>query len=466
MSFLSDLLNGTPSEYDHTKQIMANSFPWLFPGGMGDIWDRERGSIPINQWGRHLLRYSDGRFASDQLFTLYMYNTIIRHKNNEEGHYFYNSGHFLKGDPPTLESLKNQIQQGESNFVSILQYYSANIRGSDSYWRGKAVELQAWINHHLSLGHGPPTFFITLSCAENWWPDLVRIMTDLEKNAGNLNDAFALEQGDLKTLRKSVKRYPVYVNEYFLERSRTLMDTVLKDALGIKYYWGRVEFAPGRGQIHLHILSISNDHAYLKEYHKATTKEGKAAAVSNYMEDKFSYTANTFIANENKSHPDADKSPLRFRYSDVKDEDQENDKADLAEDCMTHVCNDYCLQFKTKTSKLRECNKGFGKEKQPGKCDTEGFPLINTSVLRVDGKSITHLDMKRTHSRRVVQHSELLLQIWRANIDVKCLIFDTDPNWPNLSEIEAIVSYICAYTVKKNKTVRQEKEMIQDLIIR
>jgi hypothetical protein len=39
------------SEYDHTKQIFVNSYPWLFPGGIGDIYNLDRGEIPIKEWG-------------------------------------------------------------------------------------------------------------------------------------------------------------------------------------------------------------------------------------------------------------------------------------------------------------------------------------------------------------------------------------------------------------------------------
>ena len=55
------------SKYDHTKQIFVNSYPWLFPGGVGDIYDLERGEIPIKEWGQHLLQYYDGGFFEDPL---------------------------------------------------------------------------------------------------------------------------------------------------------------------------------------------------------------------------------------------------------------------------------------------------------------------------------------------------------------------------------------------------------------
>jgi hypothetical protein len=36
-------------KYDHTKQIFVNSYPWLFPGGIGDIYDIEQGEVLNNE---------------------------------------------------------------------------------------------------------------------------------------------------------------------------------------------------------------------------------------------------------------------------------------------------------------------------------------------------------------------------------------------------------------------------------
>ncbi len=49
------------------------------------------------------------------------------------------------------------------------------------------------------------------------------------------------------------RRHPLFVNEYFMRRAKSFMSTVIKMTLGIEHYWGRVEFAPGCGAIHLHI---------------------------------------------------------------------------------------------------------------------------------------------------------------------------------------------------------------------
>ncbi len=72
-------------QYDHTKQIFVNSYLWLFPGGVGDIYDMEQGEVPIKEWGQHFLRYFDGLFLDDSLFGLCWYNSIQLHMNNREG---------------------------------------------------------------------------------------------------------------------------------------------------------------------------------------------------------------------------------------------------------------------------------------------------------------------------------------------------------------------------------------------
>ena len=47
------------SEYG-AKCIFAMAFPWLFPGGVGDV--KHFPSKDMKAWGEMLLRYKDGRF--------------------------------------------------------------------------------------------------------------------------------------------------------------------------------------------------------------------------------------------------------------------------------------------------------------------------------------------------------------------------------------------------------------------
>lgn len=174
------ILAASNSEYDSTEQVFVNAYPWLFPGGIGDVYDPIRGKVKdIYEWAKHLLRFHDGRFLQDQLFVLYVFNMLQRHLNNTQGNFFFKDKNFLGRNPPTVEELQEQIRQGDFSYINKLRYLAKGIRGSDSFWRGKTEELEAWIDFHISRGNGPPTHFATLSCAENWWPDLRRLMIGL-----------------------------------------------------------------------------------------------------------------------------------------------------------------------------------------------------------------------------------------------------------------------------------------------
>jgi hypothetical protein len=153
------------SKYDHTKHFFVNSYPWLFPGGVGDIYNLEQEEIPIKEWGQHLLQYYDGRFLEDSLFGLFLYNTIQRHTNNSEGIFFFKTDRFIGKNPPTVQELKKQLENKNTRYIQMLKSFSRNIKGSDNFWRSRTEDLQHWITHHVAWGHGPPTFFIICTTA-------------------------------------------------------------------------------------------------------------------------------------------------------------------------------------------------------------------------------------------------------------------------------------------------------------
>ena len=45
-------------------------------------------------------------------------------------------------------------------------YFGKVVPGSNAYWRSKKAELYSWISQHIEKGRGPPSIFMTLSCAE------------------------------------------------------------------------------------------------------------------------------------------------------------------------------------------------------------------------------------------------------------------------------------------------------------
>jgi hypothetical protein len=105
-----------------------------------------------------------------------------------------------------------------------------------------------------------------LSCAKNWWPDLRRLLYQLEKLGGNAPKDKAIKNGGRKEISNVARKYPLFVNNFFIKRVNLFMKTVMKKALQIEHYWDCVEFAPGRGAIHLHVVAIAKDRAYLQDF--------------------------------------------------------------------------------------------------------------------------------------------------------------------------------------------------------
>ena len=67
-----------------------------------------------------------------------------------------------------------------------------------------------------------------------------------------------------------------------MKRTQDFMGEVLKGALNIEIYWGRVEFAQERGQIYLHMFGVAKNKAYLNDFYKVKTSEDKAVIVNQY----------------------------------------------------------------------------------------------------------------------------------------------------------------------------------------
>ena len=163
-----------------------------------------------------------------------------------------------------------------------------------------------------------------------------------------------------------------------------------------------------------------------------------------------------------KYYPPHPQSPLSSKFCEVTNESE--DSRLLCQDCMCHFCNKYCLHNNRK-NKPRTHNKGFGHECNFMYQDTPGMPHLEQPAILVNKKGIKHFRMTRLHSKRAVQHSRTLLKGWHANCNIKLLLYFSNPNCPDIGEIEDVCGYVVAYTGKQHHTSRNEKETIQSPII-
>lgn len=150
--------------------------------------------LEVSDWAQNLLFYQDGRFASDKLWCFFTLNYIYRRRNYNQSQWFVKE--FTGNNLPSLEQLHNMIQDGDLSFIDKLMYFGKIIPGTASYWRSKKAELYSWINHHVEMGRGAPSIFLTLSCAEYFWPDIKRLLEDFlretTKRKVDLNNNFRL----------------------------------------------------------------------------------------------------------------------------------------------------------------------------------------------------------------------------------------------------------------------------------
>ncbi len=130
------------------------------------------------------------------------------------------------------------------------------------------------------------------------------------------------------------RKYPLFINDFFMKHVNSFIKTFIKKALQIEHYLGPVEFAPGRGAIHLHVVAKAKNRAYLQDFFEASTLKEKTKVLNNYAIKHLIMTADAKVSNNLDYCPNYSTSPLARRYSECSDE-KEN-VLQLAQDCMFH----------------------------------------------------------------------------------------------------------------------------------
>ena len=129
----------------------------------------------------------------------------------------------------------------------------------------------------------------------------------------------------------------------------------------------------------------------------------------------------------------------------------------LAHDCMCDHYDKFCLQDNKKNIP-RTCQVCFSDKCTHHKADTSGMEKIQTSVTIKDKKGIKEFCGKQIHLKRVVEHSRTLSESWRTNCDIKLLLYFSNPNFPDIGEIEDVCKYVVKYTGKQHQPTQQEMD--------
>ena len=390
--------------------LFEKAFPWLFPGGVGGYHTIMSPVPTLSVWMSKTLLYEDGRFSTDKMWSFCALNYLSRHMNQNSGSFFVQN--FFKQGPETLEELQEKVSNGDLSWLHSIIYYSNKVVGSSSYWRARRNEVFVWINHHIEQGHGPPSFFITLSCAEYHWKDIERLIRDRCEKSGKPCPDFDNNRVSI------INDHAVIVQEYFHRRVEIWLNTVGRDLLKIKHHWLCFEFAPSRGQIHAHMLAICDNLDMLTRCHELYEDKALLASyLSEWAQDTLGMTAMTnSVFVDELSNSDSVDHPSTKYFSDIPPEEREKDTTLCQMKMQQHKCSGYCLRKRAyvpksesdEESKRRVCRSGAGVEGTYLQCDTPGFPILEEAVVVKDLRGFDRIDLPRNDCR-VTQSSTYLL---------------------------------------------------------
>ena len=197
--------------------------------------------------------------------------------------------------------------------------------------------MYTWINHHIKAGHGPPTFFITLSCAEYLWPDIKRLIKERLTIAG-------LDVPDMETsFVQIINDYTLIVQEYFQERVKIWLSTIGAKVFHIKHYWLRYEFAPSRGQIHAHMLAIHDNPKVMEPYYtNIKNKKKQEIFLHQWMTEELGMTA-SFPETSSDPISKTELHPSKLPYKKLTNT-SDKDFLCCLQKLQYHKCSAFCMR--------------------------------------------------------------------------------------------------------------------------
>ena len=207
------------------------AFPYLFPWGkFGYKVERYIKLSPSKYFNEGVLNFRQ-LFASDPDFIFFAQQLKLKSQINVAMKKVF-SGNLTGGllSQNFSERVKSFTVKDEA------YHFMSTIKGTPAYWKKLLYEVLAMVKQL-----GLPTFFITLSCADLHWNELISIIVTLNKEKiteDDINNMNSFERCKYLNLN------PVLLARHFQYRVEVFFKVIVVDApLGnVKYHAIRVEF--------------------------------------------------------------------------------------------------------------------------------------------------------------------------------------------------------------------------------
>ncbi|KAG5666753.1 hypothetical protein PVAND_014765 [Polypedilum vanderplanki] len=353
---------------NHEKK--AEEYAWfhLFPYGINGLKETRDVNITVLDYYQQRIIGIDPRFQSVE-YLFYALSMFEYHRIQS-----------------TINACGKKVR-GRDGVVEDLHLHMRSLRGSAAYWRTAFNELTAMIRNI-----GPPTWFITLSCNDLHWHDIIKafLIADSRPNEDP-------SQINIAEAQRLIEKYPVILSRHFSRRVKAFMKYIKKNAsvLGgpVIDNWWRIEFQK-RGSPHLHLV------VWIENAPSFETPEGIA------LIDKVVSCHYPSEQEDPKLH-DLVKKNQRHQH--------------------THTCH-----------KNNSQNCRFAFPRQPCQ-QTRIVPPSSDEFIRNGGRFCT---LKRNSNETYINnYNREILELWNANMDIQ-------PCGNN----EAIAFYIAKYVAKSEPT--------------
>ena len=266
-----------------TPNLLAFSFPYLFPFGIGDVTNKVRHTpISIKDALEHYLRYAyfdtlTGQwifpFGGHGRFVHYLQDLDERQRIVSQANVYITKN---KDDTRITGDVLRNIASARtsSEFFSLskrLQTYSSNVLGSNGYFAYHKKQLLA-----LMESEGIGTVWFTLSFANYYWADFLHLFGPMpQKDVNESEEAF--EKRWKKEGLRRFNMHPQIADEFFYRRTESFLQQFLgPDGLDALWHWYRYEYQ-SRGTIHLHGLARLRSDPGLDKLGQLIYKGRKAA---------------------------------------------------------------------------------------------------------------------------------------------------------------------------------------------
>ena len=433
-------ISNKPINEFRTPGLASQVFPTLFPYGAGDpTFPGRQHKVSLTDGFKHLERYADvvegafhWRFASHPRFPYWALNMKQRHQLISQASVYL---HQNQTDANlSIDNLRDMVGRlSAEHLMHRLQRYAAKIHGSHPYWFQRYTELRSLIEQK-----GPPTFFWTVSSADTFWPELHKLLPHTTGTNLDHNSRIC-----------AVIDNPHITDWFFYTKLTDWVQHWLYDALGADWHWYRFEYQ-ARGSTHAHgcaklssdpdicrliqkvaaawniLEEESNGTVIQQDDREQVLKEGEEAKA-----EVLSY-CDWLVTTCNDAVPDAlwslpNPHPCTVSIHNVVD--LEDDYHDLVNSVQRHTrCSTaYCLK-KRSEQQTPQCRFNYPRPNQTH--STLEFEKLGDGIIRAT------LISKR-NDPRLNSHSHLLIQNWRANVDLQVVV-----------DVHACARYMAKYVAK------------------